>query len=124
MAYDLIVEEEGFFIVQTGDVSFDEINEINDQLLAHEKWDTHRYQIWSYLDAWAIEGEAKDSRVISKIDNMSLKRTHLEPIKIAFLSRNAKTNEVLNAYIDSVDPKQVQARIFREEGDARGWLGG
>ncbi len=123
MAYELIDEGRGFFVRQTGHVTFDEIAEVNDLLLSHDKWDSHEYQIWSYLDAWAVEGDTRDGRVISRVDNMSLGKSHETPIKVAFVSTNSKTNEVITSYIATVDPERVKGRLFRTEADARAWIG-
>ena len=122
MAYELNVEENGFVIRLSGKTSVDEIAEANDALLEYPIWGEHQYQIWSFIDAWALDGEARESRVISKVDTMSLERTHDSPIKIAFISTNSKTNEFIMAYIDSVDKNAVIGKIFRTEADARTWL--
>lgn len=122
MPYDIRVEPLGFWIEITKDISFDDIAIANDALMEFEIWQEHKYQVWSFLNAYALQGDKRDSRVISKVDEASMKRSHINTIKIAFVSKNAKTNEVLEAYIDSVDPNMVIGKIFTSEAEARAWV--
>lgn len=122
MPFDIDVETAGFFIHMRDDVTFAEVEQVNDTLLAHPTWTKHRYQIWDFLDAWALDGNTKDARTISRIDNMSAMKTDVVPIKIAFISKNAKTNEVITAYMDTIDPAMISARIVQSEEEARAWI--
>jgi len=123
MPYKLEFEGRGFCVRHTGHVTFDEIAEANDIILDHDAWDTHDYQIWSYLEASALDGEKREARVISSVDEMSSKRHRVKPIKVAFVSTNAKTNELIEGYIDTVDDNLFPSRIFRTEDEARAWVG-
>ncbi|MGB0695905.1 MAG: hypothetical protein ACPGOY_09665 [Rhodospirillaceae bacterium] len=122
MAYELRFEGNGFFIEFTGLVSFDEIAEANDLLYTHAAWDTHQYQIWSFLDAGAIDGEKRDSRVISKVDERTLGDGRDSPVRIAFMSTNAKSNEIITAYLDAVDESRFVGTIVRTEEAARAFV--
>ena len=124
MPYDISTEPDGFYVEHTGHVSFDEIAEANDVLIDHPAYDRHRYQIWNYLGAGAIAGEKRDSRVISKVDDMSLRRASANTVKVAFVVTNAKSIEFINSYLDDVDPAQIDGRIFRTLAEARDWVRG
>jgi filamentous hemagglutinin family protein len=122
MPYEVRSEGQGFFVKHTGIVTFDEIAEANDELIGHDDWDAHTYQIWCYLEAGAIIGENRDARVISKVDGASVRRVSKNAVKVAFLTTNAKSMEIINAYIDNANPSEINGRIFSNEREARLWI--
>ena len=45
MPYELIYEDRGFIICFFGNISINDLNQGNDDIQGHEKFDSHRYQI-------------------------------------------------------------------------------
>ena len=51
MAYDIRFKNNGFVVFQSGLITIDEIEEVNNFIHGHENFDSHRYQIMHLLDA-------------------------------------------------------------------------
>lgn len=122
MSYEMIDEEEGLLIRFRGHVTFDEIAEANDRAQDHEAAQTHRYQIWSFLDAGALDVDNRDIRTIAKTDELYFGRKRELPIKVALVSANRRTKEFLVAYVDYMNSEVTINRVFDNVADARSWV--
>ena len=120
MPYEMIDEGIGLVFRFRGDVATKEIMAANTEGWEHPNWQSHRYQIWDYLNVDSMSMDKPDSLAFAKMDSVAFRVS--QPIKIAFVTKSQQIIDLCESYAASLDIENMMARTFGDEATARQWL--
>jgi hypothetical protein len=121
MAYQMIVEDDGFVFRFRGVVTLDEVMEANREWYYRTDLDQYRYQIWDFGNVDRIDMDEFDAKVVAVLDGMPyrLDRT----LQLALIGTGDDIINLFKEYASTLDNDKFDTRVFKDEPEARKWIG-
>jgi len=122
MAFDLIFRDGGFYILHSGQVTLDEINEVNGLIHGDPRFDEHRFQVIDLLDADFAGVRLQDSRIPAATDYAASRSR--ETVKVAILATDETAIRFCRQYVDTAERmgSRWSFRFFEDRDDADAWI--
>ena len=120
MAYQRIVEDDGFVFRFYGVVTIGEVMEASRKWYYRTDLDQYRYHIWDFGNVDRMDMDNLDSKIVAVMDDMPYRLN--KPQKLALIGNSDHVINLFKEYVLTLESDKIDTRIFRDESEARKWI--
>ena len=120
MAYQMIVEDDGFVFRFYGVVTIGEVMEASREWYDRTDLDQYRYHIWDFGNVDRMDMDECDAKVVAMMDNMPLRLNRKQ--QLALIGTGDDIISLFVEYVSSLDNDKIVTRVFKDEPEARKWI--
>ena len=120
MAYQMIVEDDGFVFRFYGVVTIGEVMEASREWYYRTDLDQYRYHIWDFGNVDRMDMDECDAKVVAMMDNMPLRLNRKQ--QLALIGTGDDIISLFVEYASSLDNDKIVTRVFKDEPEARKWI--
>ena len=114
-------EDDGFVFRFHGVVTLDDVMVASREWYDRHDLDQYRYQIWDFGNVDRVDMDDFGARIVAVMDDMPYRLNKSQ--KLALIGNRDDVINLFKEYVLTLENDKIITRIFRDESEARKWIG-